>query len=75
MKLRELQKLERAKFARVHQVRAVYGLTDPTIYRLISARLIKSVVVQLPGTSRGTRLIELDSLDTYLATLAEAQAN
>jgi hypothetical protein len=47
-------------------------------YKLIDAGLISSVVVTWPGSRRGRRLIDGDSLDSYLETLAakpHAKAN
>jgi hypothetical protein len=35
-------------------------------YKLIDAELISSVVVTWPGSRRGRRLIDADSLDSYL---------
>jgi hypothetical protein len=43
-------------------------------YKLIDAGLISSVVVTWPGSRRGRRLIDGDSLDSYLETLAAKQA-
>ena len=74
MKATTVQQVLRAKYARIHDLRATHGLPDSTLYRLIAEGLIKSVVVRRPGTTRGTRLIDLESLDAYLAGLAEAQA-
>jgi hypothetical protein len=74
MKTKTVQRPGRPKFARIHQVRAENGLTDSTIYRLITAKLIRSVDVRRPGCIRGTRLIDLESLDNYLNGLAEEQA-
>ncbi len=65
----------RAKFGRIHGVREQYGIPDATQYRLIALGLIRSVELRRPGCKRGTRLIDLDSLDAYLNGLAEAQAN
>ena len=42
-------------------------------YKLIGAGLISSVVVTWPGSRRGRRLIDGDSLDSYLETLATKQ--
>src|SRR6202035_4560564 len=38
-------------------------------YKLIDAGLISSVVVSWPGSRRGRRLIDGDSLDSYLESL------
>jgi hypothetical protein len=43
-------------------------------YKLIDAGLISSVIVTWPGSRRGRRLIDGDSLDSYLETLAAKQA-
>jgi len=74
MKANTIQQPPRARYARVHDIRATHGLPDSTIYRLIHAGLIRSVDVRRPGMKRGTRLIDIDSLDQYLFSLAEAQA-
>jgi hypothetical protein len=74
MKAITVQQVTRAKYARIHDIRATHGLPDSTLYRLIHAGLIRSVDVRRPGTTRGTRLIDLESLENYLSSLAEAQA-
>src|ERR1700730_16640530 len=43
-------------------------------YKLIDAELISSVVVTWPGSRRGRRLIDGDSLDSYLEGLTAKQA-
>ena len=43
-------------------------------YKLIDAGLISSVVVTWPGSKRGRRLIDGDSLDWYLEKLTAKQA-
>ena len=43
-------------------------------YKLIDAGLISCVVVTWPGSRRGRRLIDGDSLDSYLETEAAKQA-
>ena len=43
-------------------------------YKLIAAGLISSVVVIWPGSRRGRRLIDGDSLDSYLESLTTKQA-
>jgi hypothetical protein len=42
-------------------------------YKLIEAELISSVVVTWPGSKRGRRLIDSDSLDSYLEGLTGKQ--
>ena len=44
------------------------------IYKLIDAELISSFVVTWPGSRRGRRLIDGDSLDSYLESLTAKQA-
>jgi hypothetical protein len=44
-------------------------------YKLIDAGLISSVVVCWPGSKRGRRLIDGDSLDLFLEGLTEKQAS
>ena len=43
-------------------------------YKLIDSGLISSVVVSWPGSKRGRRLIDADSLDGYLEKLTAKQA-
>jgi hypothetical protein len=43
-------------------------------YKLIDSGLISSVVVSWPGSKRGRRLIDADSLDAYLERLTAKQA-
>jgi hypothetical protein len=43
-------------------------------YKLIDAGLVSSVVVTWPGSKRGRRLIDGDSLDWYLEKLTAKQA-
>jgi hypothetical protein len=43
-------------------------------YKLIDAGLISSVVVSWPGSRRGRRLIDGESLDSYLEILTAKQA-
>jgi hypothetical protein len=43
-------------------------------YKLIDAGLISNVVVTWPGSRRGRRLIDGDSLDSFLETLTAKQA-
>jgi hypothetical protein len=43
-------------------------------YKLIDAGLISSVMVCWPGSKRGRRLIDADSLDAYLERLTAKQA-
>ena len=44
-------------------------------YKLIEAGLISSVVVTWPGSRRGRRLIDGDSLDSYLESLTAKQVS
>jgi hypothetical protein len=73
MKTKNTLEVPNPKFLRVHDIKAIYGITDTGIYRLISAGLIKTVDVRRPGCSRGVRLVDVASLDAYLAKLAEEQ--
>jgi hypothetical protein len=49
-------------------------LTRAITYKLMDAGLISSVVVTWPGSRRGRRLIDGDSLDSYLESLTAKQA-
>jgi hypothetical protein len=45
----------------------VYG------YRLIEAGVLSSVLLKTPGSQKGIRLVDSDSLDSYLENLTEQQ--
>lgn len=75
MKTAEALNISGPRYLRVAQIVAIYGLSRPVIFRLIASRAIKSVsVTQTPTATRGSRLIEVASLDAFLAKLAEQQA-
>jgi hypothetical protein len=74
MKTKSAGEALKPKYARIHSVRDTHGLSEGTLYRMIHAGLIRSVEVRMPGRGRGTRLVDLESLDSYMASLAEAQS-
>jgi hypothetical protein len=64
------------KYLSVDQVRPIYGLTRGVLYPLLKEGQIKSVCVVGKGAngllrSRGKRLIEVASLEAYLARSKE----
>jgi hypothetical protein len=59
----------RLRWGRVEQL----PFSRVTAYELINSGLIVSVLMTWPGSRRGVRLIDLDSLDAYLEKLAAEQ--
>jgi hypothetical protein len=66
----EISRSGRRRWLRVDEMPFSRAIT----YKLIDAGLILSVVVTWPGSRRGRRLIDGDSLDTYLESLTAKQA-
>jgi len=73
MRSRLLSEISRSGRHRWLQVKEM-PFSRAVTYKLIDAGLISSVVVTWPGSRRGRRLIDGDSLDSYLEALAAKQA-
>ena len=54
------------EFADAKGIRALYGLSRPHLYNLLSEGKIKSVCLRKPGALRGRRLYECASIREYL---------
>jgi hypothetical protein len=67
--LTETNKRGRSRWLRMSELpfSRVYG------YRLIQAGILSSVLLKPPGSQKGIRLIDSDSLDSYLEKLAVEQ--
>jgi len=61
------------KYAKPATVTQIYDLSHGKVYALIREGLIKSITLREPGRSRGSRLIEIASLEKYLRSLEEPQ--
>ena len=68
--LSEISRSGRRRWLQVDEMPFSRAIT----YKLIDAELISSVVVTWPGSKRGRRLIDSDSLDSYLEGLTAKQA-
>jgi hypothetical protein len=68
--LSEISRSGRRRWLQVDEMPFSRAIT----YKLIAAGLISSVVVIWPGSRRGRRLIDGDSLDSYLESLTTKQA-
>ena len=68
--LSEISRSGRRRWLQVDEMPFSRAIT----YKLIGAGLISSVVVTWPGSRRGRRLIDGDSLDSYLGSLTTKQA-
>ena len=68
---KELNRQGRARWLRVGQLpfSRVYA------YQLINSGTLSSVLLQLPNSKRGVRLIDSDSLDELLERMAREQAS
>jgi hypothetical protein len=72
MRLQLLSEMSRSGRRRWLQVDEM-PFSRAVTYKLIDAGLISSVVVTWPGSRRGRRLIDGDSLDCYLESLTAKQ--
>jgi hypothetical protein len=61
------------KYAKPATIAQIYDISHGKVYALIAAGLIKSITLREPGRSRGSRLIEIASLEKYLESLEESQ--
>ena len=68
--LSEISRSGRRRWLQVDEMPFSRAIT----YKLIDAELISSLVVTWPGSRRGRRLIDGDSLDSYLESLTAKQA-
>ena len=64
-----------AEWLSVHGVDEVFGIGRSLIYELIAARLIRSISLRRRGQVRGKRLVAVDSVRAYFASLETAQAD
>jgi hypothetical protein len=69
--LSEISRSGRRRWLQVDEMPFSRAIT----YKLIDAGLISSVVVIWPGSRRGRRLIDGDSLDSYLESLTAKQTS
>lgn len=58
------------KYAKPATVTQICDISHGKLYALLRAGLIKSITLREPGRSRGTRLIDIESLEKYLESLA-----
>ena len=67
--LSQTEKHTRQRWIRVNQLPFSRGYT----YKLLAIGALESVLVQSPGSKKGVRLIDGDSLDRYLEKLSVEQ--
>jgi hypothetical protein len=63
----------RPRWMRIAQVRNVYGLSIVQIYALLNAGQFVSIVLKKEETTRGVRLISVESIERYFAKGASDQ--
>jgi len=57
------------EFGRIGDVNRLFGIKRGTLYNLINANKIRSVLLRPTGRQRGVRLIHLDSVRSHLQQL------
>jgi hypothetical protein len=60
------------KWNKPEAVGKMFGLSRTSIYQLIWAGKIRSASVPMTGGKRGTRLVDVASVQAYLDSLADA---
>jgi hypothetical protein len=61
----------RPEFVDAKGLRALFGISRSHGYSLAGAGLVKTVCLRRPGTTRGRRLWDCESIRTYLRTNIE----
>jgi hypothetical protein len=64
---------QKRKYIRPADVERQYAIRPGKLYDLINKRLVKSIRLSEGTARKGTRLIEVESLENYLASLAATQ--
>ena len=62
------------KWAKPLEAGKIFGLSRTSIYQLINDGKIRSASVPMTGGKRGTRLVDVASVQAYLDSLADASA-
>jgi len=58
------------RYGKPKTVIAIYDIPRYRLFELIKEKSFRSVLVKRPGAKRGLRLIDLDSLETFLEKFA-----
>jgi hypothetical protein len=61
------------RYGRCEDVKRLFGLKKATVYRLLKAGKIKGCALAVTGKTSRTRLIDLTSVDAFIAARVEAQ--
>jgi hypothetical protein len=56
---------------RINTCIAAFGLSRPALFRLIALDKIRSVHIKQPGSQKGIRLINAESMRRYIASFEE----
>src|SRR6185369_13244581 len=59
------------RYGRIRDVEQIYGLKRTTIYNLIKSRRIDSVAVTVTGKRCRARLIDMESVQAFVQSLAD----
>lgn len=62
------------KFLRVNEVGQLYGIRPGKLYDLLKHRVVRSICLAEPGQRKGTRLVSVESLESYLTRLESQQS-
>ncbi len=69
MKLPQITNTPAPEFVQVPQAVSMFGISRSAIYNLIGDGSIKSVCLRRRGNIRGTRLVSVDSMRSFLNSL------
>jgi hypothetical protein len=61
---------ERPRYSKPGTVVKNYDIPRYRVFELLKAKAFRSVLIKRPGSKRGLRLIDLDSLESFLAKFA-----
>jgi hypothetical protein len=61
---------EGRRYGKPNTVVAIYDIPRYRVFELLKAKAFRSILIKRPGSKRGLRLIDLDSLEAFLAKFA-----
>jgi hypothetical protein len=60
------QQADQKKFGRIEDVNYIYSIRRSKLYELIGSGLVKSAVIKQKGAKSGVRLIDMESVESFL---------
>jgi hypothetical protein len=61
---------EGRRYGKPNTVVAIYDIPRYRVFQLIKDKAFRTILIKRPGAKRGLRLIDLDSLEAFLAKFA-----